>query len=120
MPPHFTVAAGGCHIDRPMAGRAQIAAAAFFDGLKCAALNLLRHRVDGLHVSRPGYDGLDEKFVVQFFILEVTFFFRYPFLQSAMRLNQEFPHGFPLSRTEATPFGTRTSTNNPIENSSLY
>ena len=40
--PHLTVAGGGRHVNRPMASRAQVAAAAILNRFECAALNIRR------------------------------------------------------------------------------
>src|SRR5689334_4399381 len=73
-----------------MTSGAQITAAAVFDRLEGAALNIRSRRIGSFR--RPGDDRLDQKFVIQTFVLEVAFFLSHPLLQASVRLNAEFAH----------------------------
>src|SRR5262245_20856986 len=84
------MAGSRCHVDRPMARRAQIAAAAVLDRLESTTLNIRSRRVGSFR--RPGNDRLDQEFVIQTLVFEVAFFFSHPLLQAPMRLNAEFTH----------------------------
>ena len=87
MAPHLAMTGRSRHVNRPVTGRAKIAAATVLNRLVGAALNIRWRRFDGLYLGRPGYDRFDEELVIESRVFEVAIFFRDPLLETSVRLD---------------------------------